>query len=62
MLESKLKSHDNDEPTAPLEAYYAAPNYKPKKLLDKSEWSLIEKIFWCNMVSVECNVLNFDRD
>lgn len=62
MLESKLKSRDNDEPTASLEAYYAAPNYKPKKLLDKSEWSLIEKNLCCHVVSVECNILNFDRD
>lgn len=39
-----------EEAKAPLEAYYAAPKHKFKKLLDTSDWSLSDMIcsgVWC---------------
>lgn len=44
-----MKSHDRDEPSPPIEAYYAAPKHRLEKLFDTSELGLRKKtsrILW----------------
>lgn len=44
-----MKSDDRDEPSPPIEAYYAAPKHRFEKLFDASESGIREKssrVFW----------------